>query len=215
MDIEKRLLERMADDIQMGDNSREIERRLLERKIEDLTVPHQCDAAYIYYPAGADLEQIESFTTELTDIVDKMKEEMVKETRILEGTDVPVYQENELSISKPVEEQWKNDLPSGSLITGLTLISTPDSSSSSCIAEDSSPGFPIPPLRRQSTTSPISSCSEKLDGCGIEIDATNESAECTVPMTSELMLGTLNQVRWLQPLRYMESSVLNLHGERS
>jgi hypothetical protein len=207
-------MERMADDIQMGDNSREIEKRLLERKIEDLTIPHQCDAAYIYYPAGADLEQIESFTTELTDIVDKMKEELVKETRILEGTEVPVYQENELSISKPVEEQWKNDLPSGSLITGLTLISTPDSSSSSCIAEDSSPNFRTPPLRRQSTTSPISSCSETSDDCGIVTDAMNESSECTVPMISELMLGMPNEAKWLQPLKYMESSVLSLPVEK-
>lgn len=201
--MERRLLERMADDIQMENererilshNSREIERRLLERKIEDLNIPHQCDAAYIYYPAGADLEQIESFTTELTDIVDKMKEELVNETRILEGTDVPVYQENELSQSKPTEEQWKSDLQSGSLIIDPTPISTLDSSSSFSIAEDSNPSFLTPPLRRQSTTSPIGSCSVKLDDYGIEIDAMNECSECTVPMTSELMLGTLNEAK--------------------
>ena len=80
-----KLLERMKDDEEMEtqrqfvltSNSREMERRLLQRKTEDLTIPHQCDAAYIYYPVGADLEQIESFTTELTDIVDKMKEEFI------------------------------------------------------------------------------------------------------------------------------------------
>ena len=198
-----RLLERMKDDEEMerrrqfilSSNSREMERRLQERKNEDLTIPHKCDAAYIYYPVGADLEQIETFTTELTDIVDKMKEELVKETRILEGTDAPVYQENELSQPKLTEEQWKSDSQTGSLITDLTPTSTQDSSNSSCIAELFNQGCPIVRLRRPSTDLPNNSCSAKLDDCGIEIDATNECSECTVPMTSELMLGTLNEVK--------------------
>ena len=215
MDVEKRLLERMADDIQMGYNSREIERRLLERKIEDLTIPHQCDAAYIYYPVGAELGQIESFTTELTDIVDKMKEELVKETRILEGTEVPIYKENELSNSKPVEEQWKSGLPSGSLITDLTLTSTTESNNSACIAELFNRDCPIVRSDAKSTPSSTDSCSGKSDDCGIVIDATNECSECMVPMTSELMLGTLNEARWLQPLKYMESSEPSLRDETS
>jgi len=173
----------------------DIEKRLLERKTEDLTIPHQCDAAYIYYPIGAELEQIESFTTELTDIVDKMKEELVKETRILEGTEVPVYQENELSNSNPVEEQWKSDSQNGCSTIDPTLISTQDSSNSSCIADLFNRGCPIVRLRRPSTDLPNNSCSAKLDGCGIEIDATNECSECTVPMTSELMLGTPNEAK--------------------
>ena len=173
----------------------DIEKRLLERKTEDLTIPHQCDAAYIYYPAGADLEQIDSFTTELTDIVDKMKEELVKETRILEGTETPIYQENELSNSNPVEEQWKSDSQNGSLITGLTPISILDSSNSSCIAELFNQSCPIVRLRRQSTNSPKSSCSGNSAASGNEIDAMNECSECTVPMTSELTLGTPNEAR--------------------
>jgi hypothetical protein len=188
----------------------DIEKRLLERKNEDLTVPHQCDAAYIYYPSGADLEQIESFTTELTDIVDKMKEELVKETRILDGTEAPVYQENELSNSNPVEEQWKSDSQNGSLITDPTPTSTQDSSSSSSTAELFNRGCPIVRLRRQSTPSSTNSCSGKSDDCGIEIDATNESSECTVPMISALTLGTPNEARWSPRLRSMESSVPSL-----
>ena len=173
----------------------DIEKRLLERKNEDLTIPHQCEAAYIYYPSGADLEQIESFTTELTDIVDKMKEELVKETRILDGTEAPVYQENELSNSNPVEEQWKSDSQNGSLITGLIPISTLDSSNSSCIAELFNQGCPIVRLRRQSSNSPRSSCSGNSAASGTETDAMNESSECTVPMISELTLGTPNEVK--------------------
>ena len=173
----------------------DIEKRLLERKTEDLTIPHQCDAAYIYHPIGADLEQIESFTTELTDIVDKMKEELVKETRILEGTEVPVYQENELSNSNPVEEQWKSDSQNGCSTIDPTLISTQDSSNSSCIADLFNRGCPIVRLRRQSTNSPKSSCSGNSAASGTETDAMNECSECTVPMTSELTLGTLNEAK--------------------
>ena len=74
-----------------------IEERIKEREADVLTTPYTCDAAYIYYPVGASLEEIEPFTKELTTMVDKMKEELVKETRILEGTEIPKYKENELS----------------------------------------------------------------------------------------------------------------------
>lgn len=176
----------------MGDDWK---KRLKQRETEDLTTPHNCDAAYIYYPAGAELEQIESFTTELTDIVEKMKEELVKETRILEGTEAPVYNENELSQPKPVEEQWKSDLPNGSLTTDLTPTSTQDSSNSLCIAELFNQNCPIVRLRRMSSNSRKSSCSGNSADSGIETDAMNESSECTVPMTSELMLGMPNEVK--------------------
>lgn len=122
---------------------------------------------------------------------------------------------NELSNSNPVEEQWKSDSPNGSLITDLTPTSTHDSSSSSCTAEPSSPSFPTVTLRRQSTNSLTSSCSGKSEDCGIAIDATNESSECTVPMISAAMLGTPNAVRWSPPPRSMESLVPSLLGARS
>ena len=41
---------------------------------------------------------------ELTEIVDKMKEQLVNETRILEGTEVPEYKENELSTGEENKE---------------------------------------------------------------------------------------------------------------
>lgn len=180
----------------------EWKKRLKQRETEDLTTPHNCDAAYIYYPVGAELEQIDSFTTELTDIVDKMKEELVKETRILEGTDVPVYKENELSNSNPVEEQWKSDLPNGCLITDLIPTSTLVSNNLSSIAEEldwkyaeQDKQWDILHSKDMSTSSSTNSCSGKLDDSGSETDVMNESSECTVPMTSELTLGMPNEAR--------------------
>ena len=202
-DIQDRLQQRILDDTQMEETrqiilsrpKREIEERLKKRETEDLTVPHQCDAAYIYYPAGAELEQIDSFTIELTEIVDKMKEDMINETRILEGTEIPVYQENELSNSNPVEEQWKSVLPNGSLTIDPIPDSIHESNISSSFVEPSDPNYRIVRLEKQYTLSPRSSCSGNSAASGNETDAMNEYSECTVPMTSELMLGTLNEVK--------------------
>ena len=113
--------------------------------------------------------------------------------------------ENELSNSKPTEEQWNNESQNGSLITGPTHISTTESNNSACIAELFNRDCPIARSDDKSTPSSTNSCSGKLDDCGIEIDATNECSECTVPMISAAMLGTPNEVRWSPPRRSMES----------
>ncbi len=150
---------------------------------------------------GADLDQIEPHTRDFQQAIEEMNRKLPNETRILEGTSIQSYAdvrtalENELSQPKLTEEQWKSVLQSGSLTTDPIPTSIQDSSSSSCIAEDFSPSCPMDSLRRQSTSSTISSCSETLDGCGIVIDATNESSECTVPMTNELMLGMLSEAK--------------------
>lgn len=185
----------------------------LQSREEDLMTPHKCDAAYIYHPAGAALDEIESFTNELTEVVDKMKEELLNEQRLLEGTDVPEYNENELSQAKLTEEQWKSALPNGSLTTDLIPTSTQDSNSLSGFAELFNRNCPIPQLRTQSMNSPTSSCLGKLDDCGIEIDATNESSECTVPMISELTHGTPNEEKWSLPQKSMECSDPTLPDE--
>lgn len=195
------------------------------------TKPPSNNVAGVYLPSayGADIEAEQVFQQELHGIVDEMKVKLVDEKKILEGTLNPEYgkgewglphiertiTENELSQSKPTEEQWKSDSPNGSLITDLTPTSTRDSSSSSFIAEDSNPSFPTVSLRRQSTNSLIGSCSRKSDDCGIEIDAMNEYSECTVPMISVAMLGMPNEVRWSPPPRSTESLVPSLLGVRS
>ena len=150
---------------------------------------------------GADLDQIEPHTQDFQRAIEEMNQKLPTEVRILEGTDIQTYTqirtalENELSQPKLTEEQWKSDSQNGSWITDLTPTSTQGSNNSSSIAELFNQGCPIVRLRRMSTKSPRNSCSETSDDCGIEIDATNESSECMVPMTSELMLGTPNEVK--------------------
>ena len=167
-----------------------MEERIKARQTEDLTVAHNCDAAYIYHPMGASLDEIEPFTTELTDVVDKMKEELANEKRILEGTDVPEYKENELTIVKITEEQWRNALQSGSLTTDPIHTSTPVSGNLSDSAEHLNLDSLGDILHDSYATLFRRSCSERLDDCGTEIDATNECCECTVPTTSAPMDGT-------------------------
>ena len=150
---------------------------------------------------GADLDQIEPHTRDVQRAVEEMNQKLPNETRILEGTSVQSYAEvrsaleNELSQPKLTEEQWKSVLQNGSLITDPTLISTHDSSSSFSTADLFNQSCPIVRLRRQSISSPKSSCSGNSAVSGIEIDAMNECSECTVPMISELTLGMPNEVK--------------------
>lgn len=171
-----------------------MDKLLKARQDEDLTIPHDCHAAYICPNMGADLNEIEPFTEELIAIVDKMKEELVHEKRILEGTDVPEYnpQENELSGSETKEEEWKTGLPSGSWRTGRILISADDSDTSSCIAEPLNRYIPTPSLSEKSTRPRTNSCVESSDVSGCAIATMNEFSECMVPMISEQMLGMPN-----------------------
>ena len=165
------------------------------------------EIAYMDGSFGVDIEQEQEFQHELHGIVDDMKVKLVDETKILEGTLNPEYgkeewempyiePKNELSKSIPTEEQWKNESQSGCSTTDPTLISTTESNSSVCIAELFNRGCPMVQSDDMSTQSSTDSCSGRLDDCGIEIDATNESSECTVPMTSELMPGMPNEGRW-------------------
>jgi hypothetical protein len=147
---------------------------------------------------GADLDAIEPFTSELAETVVKMKEALVNERPILEGTDVPEYgkgdwslihiekvDENEPSPNHDTEIQWRSDLQNGCLTTDPIHTSTPVSDSLFDSAELLNPAFPSDTLRESCAILFRSSCSERSDGCGTETDAMNESSECTVPMTSE------------------------------
>jgi hypothetical protein len=157
---------------------------------------------------GAELEQIETHTREFQRAIEEMNQKLPSETRILEGTSLQPYTEvrsaleNELSQPKLTEEQWKNALQSGSLITDRIPISTPVLSSLFSIARDldlkyaeQDRQWAIRHSSDTSTNSSTDSCSGKLEDCGTETDAMNECSECTVPMTSELMLGTPSEER--------------------
>ncbi len=177
------------------------------QKRHEERISKQPDVAYTDISFGADIEAEEVFQQELHGIVDEMKVKLVDEKKILEGTLNPEYGKgewsmllttgkNELSNSNPTEEQWKSDSQNGSLITDPTPESTPDLSTSSSTAELFNRNCPIVRLGRPSTNSPRPLCSGNSVASGIEIDATNESSECTVPMISEPMLGTPNEVKW-------------------
>lgn len=171
--------------------------KLVETRM-NLETPHNCNAAYIVSNFGTELDAIEPFTTELTEIVDKMKEDLANETRILEGTEVPVYvppRQNELSFSEHKEDQWKSVLPSGFSTIDRTDISEPDSSTSFSSARPSSPSLVTPTFANMCTKLPNDCCKETLDSDGKEIDAMNECSECTVPTTSEPMHGTQSELK--------------------
>ena len=175
----------------------------------DMSIPsRQPNIAYMECSFGVDIETEQVFQQELHGIVDVMKVKLVDEKKILEGTEVPMYgkdlwkmphierTENELSQSKPTEQQWKTDSQNGCSTTDPTHISTSDSSSSSAIAGLFNQSCPIAPLRIRSTHSPTDSCSENSATSGNETDAMNESSECTVPTINEPMLGMPNEVKW-------------------
>jgi len=160
---------------------------------DDLETPTKLTAGYVLSNFGTDLDAIEPFTTELTGIVDKMKEELANETRILEGTDVPEYNQNELSDGETKVDQWKSVLPNGSWTTGLTHTSTPESNSLYYSVRHNSPVSPTLTYGATCSHSSTTLWGPTWADCGRGIDAMNESSECTVPMISELTLGTPNE----------------------
>jgi hypothetical protein len=161
----------------------------LRKTREDLQTPHDCHAAYLYPAAGTDLAAIEPFTAELTSIVDLMKEELANEARLLEGTDVPEYNQNELSQPETKRGQWTTDLQTGFLTIVPTPISPPESNTLSSTARPNSPVSPLELFDARFSPSSTGSCSGKEADCGCVIDATNECSVCTVPTTSELTRG--------------------------
>ena len=176
---------------------KEASERLIERD-RDLMIQHDCRAAYICPNAGTDLDAIAPFTEELGEIVDKMREELANEKRILEGTLDPEYTpilENGFSNDTHTEQQWKPDSRSGFSI----IDPTHDSMFGSNILPGSARLLNLDSRIEQyvsrSMPSPENLCSEKSDDCGKETDAMNESSECTVPMTSERMDGTPSEAK--------------------
>lgn len=70
---------------------------------EDLETPHQCTAEIEAPDVGAPLDQLEAYAEEFHKMVEEMFEKLPAETRILEGVEIPSYDdlrreaENELS----------------------------------------------------------------------------------------------------------------------
>lgn len=149
---------------------------------------------------GTPLEEIEPFTQELTGIVVTMQEKLSTETRILEGSmTTPDYGalrqalENELSIPKLSEEQWRTHCPNGSSTTDLTLTSTLASSSSSCSAVPSVPVSDTPASVGWLLKPPTSFFEATSGGCGCATGASSESCDCTVQTINVPTVGMPNE----------------------
>lgn len=156
----------------------------------------------MYPSVGTPLNEIEPFMHELTGIVETMQEKLTTETKILEGSmPLPDYDamraslENELSIPKLTEEQWRTRLHNGSSTTGLTLISIPASSSSSCFVEASSLGLDTQPCVERSFSMPTPCCEGKSGDCGCATDASNECCACMVQTINVPMAGTPSEAK--------------------
>lgn len=88
----------------------EQKQRIQER--DDLETPHQCTGEPMDPDVGVPLELIEEHNNVLNQIVNQMMEDMTRETRILEGMEIPDYatfrdqldKENELSEEKTEEK---------------------------------------------------------------------------------------------------------------
>jgi hypothetical protein len=98
---------------------------------EDLTTPHTLQVEELACGLGTDIEEVEAHEQELATIVDRMKEELVNETKILEGTAIPDYAsllQNELSNG---EQRQSNGGCSDGMASGQSSIYTPSETDSS------------------------------------------------------------------------------------
>ena len=176
----------------------DVKKKIQEHLEADLMTPSTLTAAYLCPNAGADLEDIEPFMTELTGIVDTMKEQLAEETRILEGLEAPEYTDlpqNELSRPETKDDQWTTASPNGFSRIARTLTSTPESSTFSSTARPSSPASDIPDCGGRSCLPRTDFYEAILGVSGCEIGAMNECSECTVPMISEPMPGMPSEAK--------------------
>lgn len=98
---------------------------------EDLVTPHTLQVEELGPDFGTDIEEAKAHEQELVEIIDKMKEDLVDETRVLEGTEVPTYEsllQNELSNA---EQTQRNGGCSNGMASGQSSIHTPTNTSSS------------------------------------------------------------------------------------
>jgi hypothetical protein len=158
---------------------------------------------------GTPLDEIEPFMEELTGIVKEMQQLIPTETRILEGTEMPIREDivipppknpqailealtgkNELSQGETKEDQWSNASPNGCLTIDRIRVYTRESDNSACIADLFNRSCPI--RRSNAASSPMltSSCEEMSGGCGCAIDVTKEHCACMEQTISVPMAGT-------------------------
>ena len=98
----------------------ETEYKAYVQERDDLETPHQCTAEIEAPDVGAPLDELEAYAEEFHALVEEMFEKLPEETRILEGADIPTYDdlrkeaENELSPNEqsPSNGQCTGDMAS-------------------------------------------------------------------------------------------------------
>lgn len=163
--------------------------------------PVEDDPYALHIDVGAALDEIEPHTLEVQAAIEEMYTKLPTETRILEGTVLEPYSisletlENEYSQPKRTEEEWKTAWLNGSWTNTRIPTSELVSNTSSSSAEPSTQVSDTPPFGSRCPRPLNGFLQGLLGGDGSETDATDESSECTVPMTSEPMLGTPNELK--------------------
>jgi hypothetical protein len=163
----------------------------------DITIPFQLQLEDRYSSElGTSIDEIEPFTDEFAEIVEVMKQKLVEEAPILEGTEVPVYkpfEQNEIEYDRSKSPSWIQPLDIGYLRADLIPASIPDSNISSCTVEPLNQSCLTADCDGKSSEQPTNCSKETSDVSGCETDATNECSVCTVPMINEQMDGTQNE----------------------
>lgn len=75
---------------------------------DDLDTPHNCTAELDCPDVGADLEQLESHDADFHKLVEEMFEKLPTETRVLEGVDIPTYDEVRAKLENELSETKEN-----------------------------------------------------------------------------------------------------------
>jgi hypothetical protein len=168
------------------------------RDTDDFTTPHKCDAGYVASNMGVDIEEEHKFQEELHEIVDKMKEDLVHEKKILEGTLEPEYNsneyvQNELSKDLPTEGQWMTDSLSGSSMTDRIHTSIDESSTLFSTARPLSQRLATHAYEGKCVELSNPSCPVMWADCGVETEHSNEQSDCMEQTINVPMLGTLNE----------------------
>ena len=75
---------------------------------ENLETPHNCTADVEAPDAGADLTQLETHAAEFHKMVEDMFEKLPTETRLLEGVELPTYEELRTKLENELSETKQN-----------------------------------------------------------------------------------------------------------
>jgi hypothetical protein len=75
----------------------------------DLETPHTCDAELNAPDAGAPLDELETHAEEFHKLVEEMFEKLPTETRILEGIELPTYDDLRTQLENELSEINENE----------------------------------------------------------------------------------------------------------